>query len=190
VSITKTVNVKTPTFNQYLQLYSKYAQTLACPCTQISINYDKFLHVNYTFHQVCSSSFVSKDWMDYLGVFRSNVYLSPEDFRLGGSSTFQALGAFCQLVDETISNSLAQFYASQYVSLSVTSSELFKSQAQSLFNQFVSSTTNNFLSSLQSVRDTTQANLLFSALQTNAGFIFFGYSFALPAANSKYFLVE
>ena len=167
VTITQTVSVKTPTITQYSQLYSKYPQTLTCHCTKISINYDKILHVQYTFHQVCNSVFVSKYWTDYLSTSKGDYIVFFDDFRGTGTFTFQALNTFCELINQTISNRLTQFYSNQYVSESVVSSEIFQSQIQSLISQFRLSTTNDFLLSLSTVRDTTQSNALMSGILTN-----------------------
>jgi hypothetical protein len=166
-TVTKTVNVETPTLAQYSKLYATYPQTLTCPCTTISINYGKFLHVEYSFHQVCSSVFVTENWISYLAAANAHKSLYTDDFRASGTFTFQALSAFCDLINRTISDSLTVFYSSQYVSAYVTPSELFQSQAQSLFLQFISTTTNEFLLSVDMIRDITQSNALLSGLFSN-----------------------
>ena len=74
VKITKTINIKEPTLAQYSQLYTTYSQTLTCPCTQISINYDKFLHISYTLHQVCNSVFVTQNWFYYLNYQNGSTF--------------------------------------------------------------------------------------------------------------------
>ena len=91
---------------------------------------------------------------------------------LGVFSVFQALRSLCSLVNQTIENSLARFFATSYISDRVTSPALFDSQVQSLESQFQLSTTNEFLSSLRIVRDIIQANFLLSARETNARVIF------------------
>ena len=167
VAVTTMVIIKTPTLDQYSLLYSKYSQTLTCPCTQISINYNTFLQVNYTLHNVCSSGFITRLWSDYLMTSYSRDTSVFGDFRLTGSFSFQALSAFCELVNDTLSDSLARFYSNQHFSISVTPLELFQSQTQALVRLLMSTTTNSFSSSLKMIRDTTQANGLLSALYTN-----------------------
>ncbi len=167
INITQTVNVKAPTINQYSQLYSTYSQTLTCPCSKISINYQTFIQVNYTLHQLCNSVFVTKYWIDYLANFVSNSAISFEDFRVTGSFTFQALSAFCELINQTIVNRLIQFQSTQYISASVTSFQLFQLQSESFISLFKSTMTNDFLLSLSTIRDTTQSNALFSGQLTN-----------------------
>jgi hypothetical protein len=163
---TKTINVEAPSFVQYSHLYSTYSQTLTCPCSNISMNYDQFLHINYTLHQICSSIFLDQSWIDYLlkSVPLEN-YLG--NFRSSGPSAFQALKGFCEMVNRTISDSLTRFYLQQYVSASIMSEHLFKSETNASVDRFRSSMTNNFLLSLSMIRRTTQANVLLSAMLTN-----------------------
>ncbi|CAF1153292.1 unnamed protein product [Adineta ricciae] len=64
-----------------------------------------------------------------------------------------------------------QFYSNQFISASVISSELFQLQVESLVNQFISSTTNDFLLSLTTIRNTTQSNGIFTGPLTNYAFV-------------------
>ncbi|CAF1071625.1 unnamed protein product [Adineta steineri] len=165
-NVTMTINVPTPTLAKYEQLYSKYSQTLTCPCKHISINYEKFLHIEYSLHQVCTSVFITDEWISYL-VISNKTTSANINFRRTGSNAFQALRAFCELVESTINNSLIQFNSSQYITASVASPELFQSQAQSFINQFISSTTNTFVLSLNTIRNSTHGDSLVSGLLTN-----------------------
>ncbi|CAF4182847.1 unnamed protein product [Adineta steineri] len=166
VNTTHTFNVNSPTSIQYSQLYSTYPQTLECTCTNISIEYGKFLQVNYKLHQICTSIFVNDTWISYLANARPAV-LNAADFRVSGSFLFQALNTFCQLSNQIISDHLSQFYSSQYVSAFVTPLQVFQSQTQAFVSQFISSMTNDFLLSVSTIRKTTQSNSLLSGLFTN-----------------------
>ncbi len=166
IKVRKIVTVKKPTFIEYAPLSSTYSQSLRCPCSKISINYGEFLHVDYTLHQVCSSIYVDEDWMKHLMVLDRDSY-HWMDFRWTGIHAFQALKSLCDLIKETISYRLIQFYSNQYVTLSIVPETLLKSQTQSFVDQMRSSLTNNFLLSLAMIRDATQANALMSTLQNN-----------------------
>jgi hypothetical protein len=172
IPIKTTNTIETPIIEQYEKLYSSHSQTLTCPCKTISIDYDKFINIKYTLHQVCTSMFVTQDWIDYLAHSAIDQEASPHDFRQSGIFTFQALNASCELVNRTISDSLIQFSLNQYVSPTVTPFELFQSQIKAFIRQFRSTTTNNFLRSLDMIRSTNQANALFSAISTNYEFYF------------------
>jgi hypothetical protein len=165
IDVTKTTDDNSPTLAQYSYLYSKHSETLICPCKNISIKYDEFFQINYTLHEVCSSIFVSNDWIAHLAGHLDKREFAPDDFRSLGTYTFQALKLFCQSSKKTISDSLTRFYSNEYATLSVTSEELFQSQSHLLMDQFISSTINDFLLSLQIIQDTTQANALYFASQ-------------------------
>ncbi|CAF1592593.1 unnamed protein product [Adineta ricciae] len=172
ITVTQTNTVTFPTITTYLQLYSEYPQSLSCDCKQISINHDKFLHITYTFHEICSSAFTTSRWLDYLTDARPHMILFRDDFRASsGIAVFQTLITFCDLSSETIENRLREFYSGQFVSASLLSSELFYLQIESLITQFISTTTNTFLLSLSSIRKMTQGNVLFSATLTNYEFV-------------------
>ncbi|CAF1092898.1 unnamed protein product [Adineta steineri] len=166
-NVTTTVNIATPALPKYEQLYSKYSQTLTCPCQHISVNYERFLSIEYTLHQVCTSFFITDDWISYISNIYRTTYFVVGDFRITGPYQFEALRAFCELVESTIDNSLIQFNSQQYITVSVTPSELFQLQTQSFIDQFKLSTTNTFLLSLNMIRKTIQGNVLLSGRQTN-----------------------
>ena len=166
INTTKTVHVDTPTLQQYSQIYSSYSQSLTCPCQKISINYEEFISIHYTLHQICSSVFLTDDWFTYL---YSPDYTGrfTDDFRFLGPLAFQGISSFCQLVNNTMLNGLKQFYSTQYVSSVVLPMKLFQLQVESVVEQFRLSTTNNFLLSLTLNRNTTQTNAIWSGLNTN-----------------------
>ncbi|CAF1020292.1 unnamed protein product [Adineta steineri] len=170
INITETVNVKAPSIQEYEQLYDSYSQALTCECTQISINYEKFIQIQYTLHQICHSDFVTQEWTNYLATSYGNSVLNNSDFRVTSTFTFQAMNALCTLVNQTILNRLTEFYSNQYVSASVISSNIFQLQTNAFISQFISSTTDNFLLSLSMIRNTTQSNILLSGGLNNYGF--------------------
>ncbi|CAF4117379.1 unnamed protein product [Rotaria sp. Silwood2] len=186
VKITKTTNINVPTFEKYSQLYSTHLQALTCPCTTISIDYKKFLNVEYTFHQVCSSIYVTNDWINYIAPSFGDQPYDPPNFVWTSTNIFQALSAFCELTNKTISKSLNRFYSNQYISAMITPVHIFESQIQSMLEQFIYSTTNHFLLSLQTIRDTTQANALLSAKQTNI-LVYFLYENTIATVAPLYY---
>ena len=163
MDVVKVEEIDAPTLAQYSHLYSKYPQTLICPCKKIIINYEKFLRVNYTLHQLCHSDFVGDGWITYLAQYHAESILFTESFQWLATYIFQSLRLFCQSSDRALSESLNRFYASDYVALTVTSKALFQAQSKLLMEQYSSSTTNDFLLSLEIIRDITQANSLYAA---------------------------
>jgi hypothetical protein len=166
ITVTKTNSVERPNLEQYSQLYSTYSQTLTCSCSKISINYRKFIRIQYTLHQVCNSIFVDEKWIFYLLAQYGNI-LFAEDFRWASPYAFKALRTFCKVINSTIFDSLTRFYSNQYVSAFVTPLHIFETQTQSLIDQFKSSTINRFLLFHSMIRGTTQGNSLLSGKETN-----------------------
>jgi hypothetical protein len=164
--VTKTIYIEAPTLAVYSQLYAANPEMYTCTCGQSTIYYDVFLNIQYTMHEVCSSIFVTQDWISYLAM-SAQAMLPVGDFRSTSPSSFQALATLCQSIKTTINNNLIQFYSTQYVSTSITPLEIFQSRVQQLINQFIGLTANSFLSSLSMVLGIIEGNALSSGLQTN-----------------------
>ncbi|CAF1306333.1 unnamed protein product [Adineta ricciae] len=171
INVTITVTRENPSLSEYRQLYEEHSQTLTCPCTKVSTNYKEFLQVTYTLHQVCSSDFVTEEWLTYLArtYLYQNIY--KDDFLYLGSSTFQALDTLCQMVNRSISNRLNEFYSHEYLSAIVTSPEIFLSTFESLLSQLRPLTTSSFLLSFEIIQRTTANNVIMSAFLSNYQFI-------------------
>ena len=166
VSVSRTIVVPTPTLQQYSSLYLTYSQSLTCPCSQISSSYNVFLPLRFTFHQICTSIFVSVQWYNYLFEYNRANDLFQDDFRKFSPYIFQTLETFCEISNKTISASLDIFFSTQYVTATVTPLRLFQSQAQATFVEFVSSTRANLLSSLQVILDINQVNGIMTLSET------------------------
>ena len=160
----KTFTISSPTLHQYQQLHQQYPQALTCPCSKLSIDYRSFIHINHSLHPVCSSFYVTDPWFDYITTGTSFI----GDFRSSGPQLFRGLQSICVLAEESIQIALEQFNSTNLVTAAVESEDLLRSQAAAIIQQFITSTTNNFLLSLRLISNTTQVNALASALYTNA----------------------
>ena len=161
--------IPTPELQQYDEFYQQHPQTLTCPCSQISNNYSSFIEIAHHLHPVCSSMYINDRWLTYLGILSTDRY--TDDFRVFGTSLFQAIRSLCQLAEESIRISLAQFYSSMHVTDVVTSEDRLHSQSDAIIKQFIASTTNNFLLSFRMIGNTTHVNAIMSALQSNVEFV-------------------
>ena len=183
-SITKTFIVPQPSYETYQEVYSKYSDTLTCPCQKISISYSKFITLTYSLHPVCKSAFITEAWISFIMYLLNQRPIYFSEFVYRGAYSFKALRGFCELVNETISDGLDRFYSAQYVSGVVAPSDLFESQSEATIDAFISSTTREFQSSLDLIREMTQTNALLSALFSN--FFFYaptGYHYFYPYEN-------
>lgn len=163
--VVRTVIISSPTAQQYHELLNIYAQTLTCSCSEAAVPHGAFINVEYVLHPICSSIFVTDQWIAAISM--AGGMIGATDLRFVGPQFFQALRSLCQLVGRTIQTELAQFYYHNHVSLEVISPILFNGEVDSIIQNFISSTTAKFSLSLQFIAETTQANALFSSIMTN-----------------------
>jgi hypothetical protein len=151
-----------------------------CPCSRMSIAYGEFTSIQSTFHQVCSSDFVSDRWIEAIYSGSNATYFDIKDFRRYGSAQFQALASFCRLSNASVVQSISLFHRTSLISLQVQSETVFKAQVQASIEQFQSTAPNQFEAQLQLVREMITGNRLNSGLQTN-NILFYGVD-----SNEKY----
>ena len=166
IQVFRIIKIKSPTIDDYLALYKAHGDTLKCPCSEISIPYSSFIRINYTLHQVCHSIYITQQFKDYVDSGYA-YYDYPEEFLLGGSSSFQALRSLCELSEKTITVNLRSFLKKQYVSISVTAERFLQAQFEVIIQQFISSMAQNLILSIRSIRATVQTNALVPAMFTN-----------------------
>ncbi|CAF1633581.1 unnamed protein product [Adineta ricciae] len=94
-----------------------------------------------TFHQICSSVFVSDLWMNILQG-QNNIGLN--DWRRQASAEFQLLSDLCQLTNKTIKYSINRFLSQVVIVSSVMDEIDFNEQMNASVNQFYRSTLYNF----------------------------------------------
>ena len=138
-----------------------------CPCSKISLSYSEFTEIDASFHQLCSSDFVSDRWIRSIYSASNSTYFSVKDFRVFGSAQFQALASFCRLTKLAVQQSIASFSSSLLLSSEVLPEAFVLSQTQLTIKQFQSTAPNVFASRLKIVLEIIAANKLISALQTN-----------------------
>jgi hypothetical protein len=170
VKVPMTINVKNPTYNQYLDLYKIHQKTLSCPCRNMSIVYDQFIKINVSLHQVCHSVYVTLAWRNYIDS-STNISQALTSFSYIGAPLFQVLSSFCNLTSTIITDGLIDFYATQFISEMVMPHDIFEQESNELIRLFISSTTRIFAPSLDVIRDMTHSNGLASGLMTNIVFV-------------------
>ncbi|CAF1340361.1 unnamed protein product [Adineta steineri] len=159
---TQVKTIYSPSLDTFKTLLSEDSQ-LSCPCTNLAVPYSSFIYLNTTFHEVCSSDFVSSIWLDrvlgYAGYdVVADYYPNITDFRRQAVAHFELIQFFCQLVDQTINDALQIFGLTQLVSAQPLQESSFSIHVQSLVQQFQTSTANDFMRSLMLIRQTTQGN--------------------------------
>ncbi|CAF3276783.1 unnamed protein product [Rotaria sp. Silwood2] len=163
---TRVVTVSSPSLTTFEQLSTDYPSTLSCPCSQISIPYDRFLAFSPEYHQVCSSKFVSDEWiLSLFSVTISDNY--PLDFRLISSSQFQVLALFCRTANTTVLDAIEQFLSSEMISSNTLFRATFDIQIATQVEQLKSTTSIGFSRTNRLLLLSMAQNLIFSSLRTN-----------------------
>ncbi|CAF0815426.1 unnamed protein product [Adineta steineri] len=114
---TVTVTIINPSLNTYKNLQMLYSATLNCPCSTKTISYRSFVSLSPVLHQVCSSGFITDDWVALLK--RSTAKEPPNDWRNRAVSQFQLLSDFCELADKTINDSVDRFLKKFFIASTV-----------------------------------------------------------------------
>lgn len=69
----------------FKNLQRNYGETLICSCSESSLSYQTFVTLEISFNSVCSSTFVSRKWIEGLYLTDASAY-SQDDFRVTASS--------------------------------------------------------------------------------------------------------
>ena len=156
-----------PSYNKFLQLRSKYATTIHCPCSKVGIIYDTFVKIHVDFHQVCSSQFIQQQWIDTIFAEYERSSLPFDDFRLTLSFFWQIIAGLCDISNRTWTDALAGFSSSHtFMPLAVTD-DVIRSRVQSTLNEHMNSARITLNRNLLAIRRSTSANQMVSALATN-----------------------
>ena len=137
-----TITSLNPSLITYNDLQELYSQTLRCPCSTTTIQYEAFISLSPILHQVCSSGFVKDPWlstMTSIATFRMSI-----DWRNRAFSQFQLLSDLCQLSKKTTNDAVQRFLLQSFVASSVLPKTDFDRELNVTLNQFYQSTTTYF----------------------------------------------
>ena len=160
---TTIVTVQNPTINQFIDL----PQDKKCPCSKIAFRYEEFMLINASFHQVCSSDFISDRWIKTISSGSNSTYYSSEDFRSYGSAQFQALAGLCRLSVTFVQKQIDSYMSNSLISSQVLSESLLLSLIDASIAELQRTLLNDFAAQLQLIQAMTLSNRLISGLQTN-----------------------
>ncbi|CAF4149603.1 unnamed protein product, partial [Adineta steineri] len=124
-----TVTIPNPSLDMYKNLQTLHSTTLNCPCSTKTISYRSFVSLSPVSHQVCSSGFVTDDWVALLK--RSTITEQPDDWRNRAGAQFQLLSDFCQLANKTIDDSVDRFLKKFFIASTVFNEIDFNTQLNS-----------------------------------------------------------
>lgn len=173
---TMIITIPTPSQSQYEQLELQFSDQLQCPCVHIAISYEDFITINPSYHEVCTSDFISQRWIDYL-FYENASYYYQLDFRRSASYHFQILRTLCGQAQQTVEDNLAQFDSQQFITNQVILPKIFDIQINSSIKLFQITTQAGFQNMLKLIRETLINNELFSAIDVRYNLQYEGLSF-------------
>ena len=156
-----------PTISQYNTLLLASPSGLTCPCEHASIGYREFTTLNVTYHQVCSSEFISEEWIDFLFGDVKWHRFPRKDMRIRAGAYFRLLSILCQLGQETVTKSVDEFLSRKFFTSEVTSENQLFVQMNQMIQQLQTSISQEFSSTIQLVGDFAQANTFVSSYNLN-----------------------
>ena len=142
-----TEKISNPILETYENLEEQYSNALTCPCSTTAIPYQKFMSFDPIFHRICSSDFISNEW-----ILMSKEILIPSinlDWRNRVYQQFNLLSKFCQLANETINKNKDEFLLKSFVISNMISQRDFNTQLNSTLNQLYRSTVVQFYQFIQ-----------------------------------------
>ncbi|CAF1277980.1 unnamed protein product [Adineta steineri] len=163
-----TIPTNKPSLEIYEDLYKKYNDTLECPCSQLSVKYKSFLTLTTGFHEICSSDFITDRWLSYLYAKRDNdTRHSPYDFYNSAIGQFKLLSSFCNLSNETVSESIFQLGTTDFINNQLLSSDILDNRIEMFINEFKQTISQSFVNSISLIRETISSNMLMTVYLSN-----------------------
>ncbi|CAF1268170.1 unnamed protein product [Rotaria sordida] len=163
-----TIQIIKPSLSNYKDLLKDHYYSLQCSCSQISIPYETFLNIEPHFHDLCSSQFISDEWIYYL-YGEGNLFhrFSFDDYRYSAPGQFLLLSSFCKLSQEKVNHTLSRLLASYFINSQLLSENHLIEQIEIILNRLQSTTFNSFLNLLNLIREIIGSNMIMNVWSTN-----------------------
>ena len=156
---TITVTITMPTLTEFIDLYDKYPLTLNCPCNQTTMKYNQFiLYIKPQYHEICSSEFVSPNWINVKFIKSPSTTIFIHDIRSQSQTHFQLLSTLCHAANQTVEDNLELFYQTEFVSQQVLSRESFQIQIDLIVEQFKRTVPESFQNTLELIKANQELN--------------------------------
>ena len=163
---TTTITKYSPTEHEFTQLSVRYPDTTRCPCSRVSIGFSEFLHLEVTYHTVCSSDFLSQAWIE--ATFNENITrISPLDLRKTLSAFWQTIRSLCTLVQTAVSDGFDDFKAQSFIGAEAQTREFLQTQSRLSLNFSLQTSLAKLKRNLLMNRQSISGNRFISGLNTN-----------------------
>ncbi|CAF0992437.1 unnamed protein product [Adineta steineri] len=143
----------------YKQLQETHSDSLECSCSNIAVPFEKFVTWLPRLHQLCSSDFITENWITLLSLSQSDFvgWYEMDWFGFGGTH-FRFLSTLCQLANKTVTDAIQRFDIQSFITLNVTTETSFNIQLHIIVNDFAQSFITNFDLLIQTVQLLTQTD--------------------------------
>ncbi|CAF1459507.1 unnamed protein product, partial [Adineta steineri] len=156
---TTNIIVSKPSLITYKQLQKSYSDSLECSCLNIAIPFQKFVTWSPRLHQLCTSDFITENWISLVSLTQLGWLGWDETNWFGFSGThFRFLSTLCQLANKTVTDAIHRFDIQSFITLNVTTETSFNIQLDIIVNEFAQSFITNFDLLIQTVQLLTQTD--------------------------------
>ncbi|CAF3872343.1 unnamed protein product [Adineta steineri] len=166
-----TTNIdKSPSLLKYKELYNQYSVKLECSCTNIAIKYKKFItEIKPEYHQICSSIFISPEWMESMPDNGRERMLFDFEFQIHAriGFHFDALSKICELTRNTLNTALSKFEETDFITVHVIPQDEFNRKIKLIIEQFKTITSDQFIETFKLIQTINHANQLASLFLSN-----------------------
>ena len=163
-----TITIYQPTQNQLVNLSKSYSTTLICPCQQISISYRSFTSVDVTHHSVCSSLFITSEWLQLISAANISYDAELLDLQIFLDAFWQTIAALCRNSKKTLDNAINNFNSTNIITPQMISIEELKTRAQASLDFEMKTVQAILHRTLLTIRQMISGNQIVSGLGTNA----------------------
>lgn len=134
----QTSSVQRPSFEKYKNFYDEYESNIECTCSAIVTPYSAILSISPVLHPICSSDFVTDDWL--WGLTFTNGANHPEDWFRKSVSQFRLFMKLCNLTKSTVNDMLNQLNLRKVITSKLMSENEFYERLNVTIDAMIQST--------------------------------------------------
>lgn len=177
--------VDSPSREDFMQLAEKYSTTLSCPCSQMATDQERFSYIEPQYHEICSSQYVSPDWINVKFEEFSSAILFTRDIRYHWRIHFQLLSTLCQMSRLTVQDALRSYNRTKFVTTQTLHAQSFKDQMDLIVAQFERTVHASFQRSLGLIKTNSEINQFINPINSNFRY-WFPRTYGLYLSSPKY----
>ncbi|CAF1200007.1 unnamed protein product [Adineta ricciae] len=162
-----------PSLSRFQYLVNKYPKTMNCPCSNVGITYQTFISIHVKFHQVCSSQYITKSWIESVFAQRNLSSFKSDDIHQTLSFFWQIIADFCTISSQAFDSAIINFGSAFILSPKAIAPNIIENEIYSELNSYIASIQTALLQNLLAIQRTISGNQYVSALTNNFYFIAF-----------------